>query len=208
MERSPVVGGNTPGVHPPWSAHFMVMGMKHTLLALLLIASTAFILLPHGGDCMKFYLLGYAGRGVLVPAEICPSPYPGAYVEAGVGGSSFYKSVEVAYQAFNQRHGPIPGIVIRLEGSPLYIDGRSADIAIYSALYCFLNHRKPPYATGVIDDDMYNIDGVMYVQEKLSAAGRGIYVIPYANRSEIGNVPVIAVKNLDELDATLSSLPS
>ena len=183
--------------------------MRYLLVALALIASTFFVLHPPG-NCLQFHLLGYSGRGELITASLCRVPYPGIYVSPDVVGTRLAESARVAYYVFNRRHGPLDyGFVLRIQGPVSYVDGRSADIAIYSAIYSFVEGKKPPLATGRIDDDLYTIDGVAYVREKLSAVAGKPVIIPYANRDEIyGEAAVIPVKNLDELDGVLSSLPS
>ncbi len=181
--------------------------MRHLLFALLLVASY-FALFFYSGDCVDFYLLGYSGRGTLIPAKICKIPQAGAYVEGGVAGTELGESVRVAYEVFNRRHGPLPfGVVVKVEGPVEFVDGRSADLALYSALFALVNNSRPVLATGKIADDGYTVDSVLFVSQKLQAVGKGPVLIPYPNRLDI--VPtegVIPVKNLDEVDAALSSL--
>lgn len=213
-------GGSRSGEEPGWgagqpygppTASRPLHGdkMRYLLVALALIASTFFLFHPPG-NCLQFHLLGYSGRGELITASLCKVPYPGIYVSPDVVGTRLAESARVAYYVFNRRHGPLDyGFILRIQGPVTYVDGRSADIAIYSAIYSFVEGKRPPLATGRIDDDLYTIDGVAYVREKLSAVAGKPVIIPYANRDEIyGEAAVIPVKNLDELDGVLSSLPS
>ncbi|NPA86715.1 MAG: hypothetical protein GXO00_01780 [Candidatus Diapherotrites archaeon] len=183
--------------------------MRYLFLALLLVAAVL-LLFQQSGNCVDFYLLGYSGRGELIPARICSVPQEGVFVEDTVVGSKLAESARVAYEVFKRRHGPIAsGILFSVEGPVYYVDGRSADLAIYAAIYALFNGGTPVLATGRIAEDLYTVDGVAYVREKLSAVGQGPVIIPYANRRDIPDeAPVIAVKNLDEVDAVLSSLPS
>ncbi len=155
---------------------------------------------------MDFYLLGYRGQGILIPAQMCTIPYGGIYVEAANVAPSVLESAKVAYNAFQSRHGPLPfGVVVRFSSPVEYIDGRSADVAFYVALFSLVNGNKPIPATGVIGEDG-SIGGVSHVYEKVEAA-KDLVIIPYANRHFLPeDSPVVAVKNLEELDALLLSL--
>ena len=183
--------------------------MRSILLALLLIAATFFIS-TYSGDCVEVKLLGYSGKGELVPVLVCRTGHSGAFVEAGTSGTGFSRSVHVAYTVYNLRHGPIPfGILVKVNGPIEYIDGRSADIAIYSAIHSLLTGKTPPLATGKIGDDGYTVEGVAYVREKFTATSGRPLIIPYSNRHEVpSDAPAITVRNLDELDSVLASLPS
>ncbi len=169
--------------------------------AVLLLLTSLLLLFRPGPPCVKSYFLGFSGKGVKIPFEVCKIEKRGVFVDPHVVGTSLAQSAYLAYKLYERRHGPLPyGIIVHVEGETHFVEGRSGDLALYVALFSLDRGVPPLPATGVLDE-RGNVHPVMFLSEKLSSVS-GPVLTPHQPGASI------PVKNVDEAEAILlSGLP-
>lgn len=165
---------------------------------MLLLLTSILILYHPGPTCVKSYFLGFSGKGVKVPFEVCRIEKRGVFVNPRIVGTSLAQSAYFVYKLYEKRHGPLPyGIIINVEGGADLVEGRSGDLALYVALFSLDRGVPPLPATGMLDTKG-KVLPVMFLKEKLSAFRELVLTPEQAGAS-------VPVKNLDEVEAILLS---